>query len=140
MVGNVVINGADAEVDVVYETDEERIYAEIYCRLGTLASSQRNKMLADAAKLTLINDRGGKLRIHKMIVLAGDGSRKSAFGENSWRQQFLLCHNIEFVSFTLSEDQQARLREAIARQQRGNAMRKKQNKHLPTAASQSHCD
>jgi len=138
--GHLAINGASVKVDAVFETAEEKIYAEIYCRLGRLASPQLNKMLADAAKLTLINEGQSKCRVRKMIVLAGDESKKPVFGDSSWRRQFLDANNIEFVHHPLSEDQKRRLREAIARQQRGNIQRPSKDNKLPTAASQSRCD
>lgn len=93
-------DGVTVQVDAVSRS--KPILAEIYARISdTMATSQMNKMLADAAKIAWIRDNAPDFEDAKCYLIVNASSK--TFGERTWRKQVTDCWSVEILPVEVPE-------------------------------------
>lgn len=119
------LSANEREFSSKYELDfcdlENKIMGEIYAGIDKVNPAQKNKVKADLLKLIAAErDFGNKWEKHYVFV---DKNVEKAFIGDSWLGDAIKSFNIKLSTVSLSDLKpgiEAELREAKAKQQRGN--------------------
>ena len=102
------------EIDGV--SDEPPVLCEVWAHQGGPKSAQRNKVIADAFKISFV---GGLHQPRPRLILAfSDPAAAKPFSGRSWYAHALQALGIEVIVIEISADLRSRIVEAQARQYR----------------------
>ena len=102
------------EIDGV--SDEPAVLCEVWAHQGAPKSAQRNKVIADAFKISFV---GGLQQPRPRLILAfADPAAAQQFLGRSWYAHALKALGIEVIVIAISADLRSRIVEAQARQYR----------------------